>query len=1434
MRRIHVLALVALLLSVSVAFSRDRDYWWLELPEYSAPLPPEIVAACEAGDLETIKRILAEDCNLFYRISEDGRFLIEIAAATANAELLVYVIGESDRAWQDDPGTDAERRRLLAESALDEPSESAATVMAICAENNDLHIVSLLAELGFSMADGLDEAASCCGPLAVKRLLELGAARDDPEALDDALWSATSTGSLTTVKLLIRHGADPTRTGLAGATLLAQAAASGRPELVDYLLGLGVRLEETVSTWRSPLLRAVTGNDAQAARALIRAGARVDGVTDSGGTALHVAASSGAGPAVLAALLEAGAGVDVVDDSGFTPIELAASRGDVVATRTLTAAMPPSPDTERLVAGAALFAACRTDDADAAEAIVKQTPSALQHRADDGRRPLHMAAEHAAAGVVERLLAMGADPNGITYGRDTPLASALGLLERAQRGWLSPEDAEPLAVNLHIPDDETLPGEIAERCRRCIRLLVEAGADVNAISMTSFGALHKAATAGDAEMVALMLAHGASLDGWDGSMAMTQAFMQGRPDIGRLLVEAGISLADPELVSSMVGTSPCKSLTPQIWQQWVDLGMDIDATDSSGQTVLHRSIGYGDLEFMRYLLAGGAAVNVVDDLGSTPLSGAIRVGNVDVIRLPLEHGADPLHREKESLSPAYCAVAYASPEIADIVLDAAGLQEDEQLTMVRRAKELGQAIGECDVARMTELLNAYPALLGMPIPAPDSSWTDRPAVWAALYAGLERDATPALKLVLERGADMESAGSEGTKPLLWTARSGRPSALQALIGAGANVADELPRGATALHRAFTAANIGALLAAGAEIHATDDNGSTPLHEAAKRGRGDACMVLLAAGADIEARNNLAQTPLHRAVAPSGVDSGHPDMVRMLLRCGADAEARDAEGNTPLGRAVSGLDLNVTRVLLAAGATLPFSGPTGGTPIHFIGSSRLWQLSDDDFALLALLTARGIDINAPDAAGVTALHLAADEGRLVTVQGLLDLGADPNAVNQAGETPLLWAAEGGSPEIVRLLLEAGARCEPQIAEQMLRVARFVGAFRHDGGGEPDARNKTRGTLPRLLEKHPEFALWANRTGETLLHRAVAAEHPEAVWRLLELGADPNARDAVGRTPLFRSLGSPYWGPGASPERSCAQLLLDAGADIHAVDNEGNTLLHAAATMSAAGKAETLVAMGLDPTAGNAAGQTPLHLVYELEPPSVTEALARAGAPLDARDNQGRTPLHAAVTAGYNWGGWSLLALEPPVDAADNDGLQPLHLAVAQWTRPEWWRDVSACYSADMVRTLVSRGADISATDNAGNTPLHHAAMANAVPAARYLIEQGVRLDPRNDARQTPLHFASERGCAAMVRRLIDAGASLHTRDAEGRTPLHCAATADYPDAVKVILRKARSSDLPRLRRARDKAGRTPLDCARQAGHAPATRALEAAGRLQAAR
>jgi ankyrin repeat protein len=155
-----------------------------------------------------------------------------------------------------------------------------------------------------------------------------------------------------------------------------------------------------------------------------------------------------------------------------------------------------------------------------------------------------------------------------------------------------------------------------------------------------------------------------------------------------------------------------------------------------------------------------------------------------------------------------------------------------------------------------------------------------------------------------------------------------------------------------------------LIAAGADINATNPNGGTPLMYASLGGNPEVTAQLLAAGARPGEKAKLGWTALAVAAV-----KGRTDVIRVLLEAGADQQVQDTYGWTPLMRAADSRRLEVVRVLLGSpGVNLDARQEYGQTALHIAAAAG-------DDAIVNLLVASGADVTARDNRGNTPAAIA---------------------------------------------------------------------------------------------------------------------------------------------------------------------------------------------------------------------------------------------------------------------------------------------------------------------------------------------------------------------------------------------------------------------------------------------------------------------------
>lgn len=462
-----------------------------------------------------------------------------------------------------------------------------------------------------------------------------------------------------------------------------------------------------------------------------------------------------------------------------------------------------------------------------------------------------------------------------------------------------------------------------------------------------------------------------------------------------------------------------------------------------------------------------------------------------------------------------------------------------------------------------------------------------------------------------------------------------------------------------------------------DINSLDGNGYTLLHYAIQNGSSQAVDRLISEGADVNLTDMWGETPAYIAAS-----RGHTGLLRMLIDKGANINAADHRGQSPLHQAVSNRDKDTVKLLMAnavdvnaknkAGRTaldialrqkrikqdivdlLRSKGGTGDISIH-----RAAQWGDAEKAR-ALLDG-GSDVNSKDPNGRTPLHLAAGNKQKDMAAWLISKGADLNAEDGKGATPLDSAIQSNDANMVKLLLDHGARFDVEGPDGWT-------AFR------ASASQGSRDFVDLMIAKGGDVSS---------LPLAACAGKLARVQELVKQGADVNAQDKLGWTPL-------YWA--VSLDRTeVAGFLMDQGADVRKRTSDGGTALHQAARAGDRALVELMLTKGADVNAKMKRWITALHSAASAGHSEMVALLIAKGADIDAKTTNGLTPLHMAAMAGHKEVVEVLVAKGADVNAKQKNGQTPLHLAVQQGRR-------------DMTELLLRKGADVNARNKRNRTPL----------------------------------------------------------------------------------------------------------------------------------
>lgn len=596
------------------------------------------------------------------------------------------------------------------------------------------------------------------------------------------------------------------------------------------------------------------------------------------------------------------------------------------------------------------------------------------------------------------------------------------------------------------------------------------------------------------------------------------------------------------------------------------------------------------------------------------------------------------------------------------------------------------------------------ALLAAGAKVDDEAYGVRPPLYLTIVQGQQRN-TEVAKLLLAAGAnpnvEVDDGYPDGRRVVLQTAVGwGNIEIMKALLAAGAKVDHVDKSGQQPIHTAAARGNIETvkvLLAAGAKVDAEikgtetgSSNGKQPLHVAAFHGNTATVEFLISMGADVNAKDASGDTVV-KTVVYGGCNAERIKTLQLLMDSGAKPDLADRGGRTPLDHATFYKDAAAIGILLTAGAKP--------------GDAALaTAVRNGDVKTLTMLAP---EFDANNAAGGRFLHVAVGMGcddNAEMVRFLLAANADPNVADENGRRPLHDAAQYCHPDSVKILLEARADFratdnDGRTALHCLAMASpaYYGNFSWIGErGSLEAHLKayqlwhttnfmniartlreagTPADLAILDKQGKRASDIAKETEDRTDGMGVEMKHEVAVYRkrmteYLAGGEFPAPDDP---TPIFFELAR-YGNTGD------AQNMLTLGAKVNAMDAEGNRAIHIAAEKNKWDMVRFLIANGAEVNFANKTGARPIHHAancgYINSSADPVGLLVKHGAKVTVADQHGRTPLHWLLTETVEERGKK--------QGISDSGVQNYEMGLAE--------------------ALVEAGADPTALDSAGESPL----------------------------------------------------------------------------------------------------------------------------------
>ena len=652
----------------------------------------------------------------------------------------------------------------------------------------------------------------------------------------------------------------------------------------------------------------------------------------------------------------------------------------------------------------------------------------------------------------------------------------------------------------------------------------------------------------------------------------------------------------------------------------------------------------------------------------------------------------------------------------------------------------------------------------------------RGALHAAVELGDARGLEILKFLVEELGADVEKRGALGIAPLHVASYCG------------------------------SVACVRFLLLKGARVNVVDDDGSAATHWAASSGKSLCASVLLQTDdVDVDIVNDKGLAA-HDLIDPADVATlAAFEMANKSFQ----PHALAADGRLAILRRALANTFDVA-VLDPASPRAVNLRRRFGDDANNSSSGRPPPHDDDDTKKVDTIvkekekparrikrTKIAIDERAPDSSGETMAMRAARFGRAETLRALVsEFGADLDArCFRIGATATHFAAENGHVDVLRVVRDASGfprsrkrRAEARTAKPAFRALpqEPKGSSFAEYGETPDGDE----ILPKSTRRRERVKTQTAPRGSTPLHFAARNGHAETCAFLVEdMHCDVNAADGDGQTAAHVAA--------ARGRLETLRRLRRLGANLDARDVDGRTPLHVFACA-------TTRALSSSDASSDVSSEM---VAFFLDPPE-TDASVRA-ARLNARDGRGDAPAHVAFASGGS--AETAFALLPNVFFANTPntpntrGERDAFRGCGGWTCLHFAARGGHLELVDRLTRLEST--DVAAADDAGATALHVAAETGVVAVLESLLAAAAERDASLSLVSTERSETNANANANDDVRLVGASALARRRTNAGKTALHVACRAGNAASARVLLALC-----PDSLDARDASGAAPCHCA----------------------
>ncbi|XP_048239007.1 uncharacterized protein LOC124117623 [Haliotis rufescens] len=1234
----------------------------------------------------------------------------------------------------------------------------------------------------------------------------------------NAAWS----GKKDVFDILVSNGADITLTDNDNNNILHLACEGGNKPLIEYLLPK-TDINRRGYMGRTPVMNAAWKGKKDVFDFLVSMGADITLTDNDNNNILHLTCWGGNKP--LAEYLLPKTDINTRGNNGWTPVMTAAWSGkkdvfDFLVSKgadiTLT-----DYDNDNI-----LHLACEGGNKALVEYLLPKTD--INSRGNMGLTPVMNAAWKGRKDVFDFLVSKGADITLTDYDNDNILHLACEGGNKPLVEYLLPKTD----INIRGNMGRTPVMNAAWSGKKDVfDFLVSNGADITLTDYDNDNILNLACEGGNKALVEYLLPKtDINKRGNKGWTPVMNAAWKGRNDVFDFLVSKGadIKLTDDDndnilnlaceggnmtlveylLPKTDINIRGNNGRTPVMTAAWsgkkdvfdflVSKGADITLTDDNNDNILHLACWGGNKPLVQYLLPK-TDINIRGNMGRTPVMNAAWSGKKDVFDFLVSKGTDITLTDYDNDNILHLACREGNKPIVEYLLPRTDINKrgNMGLTPVMNAAWSGKK----DVLDFLVSKGA------------DITLTDYDND-NIFHLACEGGNKPIVEYLLPK-TDINTRGNKGLTPVMTAAWSGKKDVLDFLVSKGADITLTDYDNDNILHLACEGGNkpIVEYLLPKTDINTRGNNGRTPVMTSAWSGKKDVFDFLVSKGADITLTDYDNDNILHLAC-----EGGNKPLVEYLLPK-TDINKRGNMGRTPVMNAAwrgkndvfdflvsKGADMTLTddcndSILLLAceGGNKPLveyllpktdinkRGNMGRTPVM----NAAWRGKKDVFDFLV---SKGADMTLTDDCNDSILHLACESGNKPLVEYLLPK-TDKNKRGNMGRTPVMNAAWRGKKDVFDFLVskEADMTLTDDFNDSILHLS-------CEGGNKPLVEyllpktdiNK-RGNMGRtpvmnaawkgkkavfdfLVSKGAVITV-TDDENNNILHLACRAGNKPLVEYLLPK-TDINIRGNMGRTPVMNSA--------RKGKKDVFEFLVSKGADITLNDDDNDNILH----LACRGGNKPLVEYLLPKTDINKRGnngRTPVMNAAWRGKKGVFDFLVSKGADITMTDDDNDNILHLACRGGKKPLVEYLLP-KTDINKRGNMGRTPVMNAA--------WRG-----KKDVFDFLVSKGADMTLTDDCNDSILHLACEGGNKPLVEYLLPK-TDINIRGNMGRTPVMTAAWRGKKGVFDFLVSKGADITLTDDDNDNILHLACRGGKKPLVEYLLPK---TDINK----RGNMGRTPV-------------------------